>query len=157
MWMSFIRYVDVIYVDVIYVDVIYPVCGCHLCGCNLCGCHLPGMWMSFMWVSFMWMSFMWVSGSLLIHPLPSTIIIIAILVFYQSDGNFDTNAPFTPSLLIQSETGFTHMRAFTLQHLIRINDLIQIKLNHLKEVVSHRFSLLWVLIGSVDATRTRTK
>ena len=49
------------------------------------------------------------------------------------------------------------MQAFTLQHLIRINDLIWIKQNHLNEVVSHRFSLLRVLIASVDATRTRTK
>ena len=49
------------------------------------------------------------------------------------------------------------MRAFTLQHLIRINDLIRIKLNHLNEVVSHQFSLLRVLIAAVDATRTRTK
>ena len=44
------------------------------------------------------------------------------------------------------------MRAFTLHQLIRINDLIRIKLNHLLEVVSHRFSLLRVLIASVDAT-----
>ena len=49
------------------------------------------------------------------------------------------------------------MRAFTLHQLIRINDLIRIKLNHLLEVVSHRFSLLRVLIASVDATGTRIK
>ena len=65
--------------------------------------------------------------------------------------------PFTLALLIRSETGFAPMRAFTLQHLIRITDLIRIKPNHLKEVVLHRFSLLRVLIASVDATRTRTK
>ena len=65
--------------------------------------------------------------------------------------------PFTLALLIRSETGFAPMRAFTLHQLIRINDLIRIKLNHLLEVVSHRFSLLWVLIASVDATGTRIK
>ena len=64
---------------------------------------------------------------------------------------------FTLALLILSETGFAPMRAFTSENLIRINDLIRIKLNHLMEVVSHRFSLLRVLIASVDATRTRTK
>ena len=68
-----------------------------------------------------------------------------------------TNTPFTLALLIRSETGFAPMRAFTLHQLIRINDLIRIKLNHLLEVVSHRFSLLRVLIASVDATRTRIK
>ena len=65
--------------------------------------------------------------------------------------------PFTLALLIRSETGFAPMRAFTLHQLIRINDLIRIKLNHLLEVVSHRFSLLRVLIASVDATGTRIK
>ena len=49
------------------------------------------------------------------------------------------------------------MRASTLHQLIRINDLIRIKLNHLLEVVSHRFSLLLVLIASLDATGTRIK
>ena len=62
--------------------------------------------------------------------------------------------PFTLALLIRSETGFAPMRAFTLHQLIRISDLNRIKLNHLLEVVSHRFSLLRVLIASVDATRT---
>ena len=65
--------------------------------------------------------------------------------------------PFTLALLIRSETGFAPMRAFTLHQLIRINDLIRIKLNHLLEVVSHRFSLLRVLIASVDATGTKIK
>ena len=65
--------------------------------------------------------------------------------------------PFTLALLIRSETGFAPMRAFTLHQLIRISDLNRIKLNHLLEVVSHRFSLLRVLIASGDATRTRTK
>ena len=65
--------------------------------------------------------------------------------------------PFTLALLIRSETGFAPMRAFTLHQLIRISDLNRIKLNHLLEVVSHRFSVLRVLIASVDATRTRTK
>ena len=65
--------------------------------------------------------------------------------------------PFTLALLIRSETGFAPMRAFTLHQLIRINDLIRIKLNHILEVVSHRFSLLRVLISSVDAIRTRIK
>ncbi len=65
--------------------------------------------------------------------------------------------PFTLALLIRSETGFAPMRAFTLHQLIRISDFNRIKLNHLLEVVSHRFSLLRVLIASVDATRTRTK
>ena len=51
--------------------------------------------------------------------------------------------PFTLALLIRSETGFAPMRAFTLHQLIRINDFIRIKLNHLIEVVSHRFSLLY--------------
>ena len=64
---------------------------------------------------------------------------------------------FTLALLIRSETGFAPMRAFTLHQLIRISDLKRIKLNHLLEMVSHRFSLLRVLIASVDATRTRTK
>ena len=64
---------------------------------------------------------------------------------------------FTLALLIRSETGFAPMRAFTLHQLIRINDLIRIKLNHLLEVVSHRFSLLRVLIASVDATGTKIK
>ena len=68
-----------------------------------------------------------------------------------------TCAPFTLALLIRSETGFAPMRAFTLHQLIRINDLIRIKLTHLLEVVSHRFSLLRVLIASVDATGTRIK
>ena len=68
-----------------------------------------------------------------------------------------TYTPFTLALLIRSETGFAPMRAFTLHQLIRINDLIRIKLNHLLDVVSHRFSLLLVLIASVDATRTRIK
>ena len=68
-----------------------------------------------------------------------------------------SSTPFTLALLIQSETGFAPMRAFTLHQLIRINDLIRIKLNHLLEVVSHRFSLLRVLIASVDATGTRIK
>ena len=68
-----------------------------------------------------------------------------------------TYTPFTLALLIRSETGFAPMRAFTLHQLIRINDLIRIKLNHLLEVVSHRFSLLRVLIASVDATGTRIK
>ena len=67
------------------------------------------------------------------------------------------NTPFTLALLIRSETGFAPMRAFTLHQLIRISDFNRIKLNHLLEVVSHRFSLLRVLIASVDATRTRTK
>ena len=70
---------------------------------------------------------------------------------------FATYTPFTLALLIRSETGFAPMRAFTLHQLIRINDLIRIKLNHLLEVVSHRFSLLRVLIASVDATGTRIK
>ena len=65
--------------------------------------------------------------------------------------------PFTLALLIRSETGFAPLRAFTLHQLIRINNLIRIKLNHLLEVVSHRFSLLRDLITSVDANRTRTK
>ena len=65
-----------------------------------------------------------------------------------------TYTPFTLALLIRSETGFAPMRAFTLHQLIRINDLIRIKLNHLLEVVSHRFSLLRVLIASVDTTGT---
>ena len=65
--------------------------------------------------------------------------------------------PFTLALLIRSETGFAPLRAFTLHQLIRINDLIRIQLNHLLEVVSHRFCLLRVLITSMDATRTRTK
>ena len=65
--------------------------------------------------------------------------------------------PFTLALLIRSETGFAPMRAFTLHQLIRISDFTRIKLNHLLEVVSHRFSLLLVLITSVDATRTTTK
>ena len=69
----------------------------------------------------------------------------------------DCYTPFTLALLIRSETGFAPMRAFTLHQLIRINDLIRIKLNHLIEVVSHRFSLLLVLIASVDATGTRIK
>ena len=68
-----------------------------------------------------------------------------------------TSTPFTLALLIRSETGFAPMRAFTLHQLIRINDLIRIKLNHLLEVVSHRFSLHRVLIASVDATGTRIK
>ena len=68
-----------------------------------------------------------------------------------------TNTPFILALLIPSETGSALMRVFTLQHLIRINDLTRIKVNHLKEVVLHRFSLLRVIIASVDATRTRTK
>ena len=68
-----------------------------------------------------------------------------------------SNTPFTLALLIRSETGFAPMRAFTLHQLIWINDLIRIKLNHLLEVVSHRFSLLRVLIASVDATGTRIK
>ena len=68
-----------------------------------------------------------------------------------------TITPFTLALLIRSETGFAPMRAFTLHQLIRISDLNWIKLNHLLEVVSHRFSLLRVLIASVNATRTRTK
>ena len=67
------------------------------------------------------------------------------------------NTPFTLALLIRSETGFAPLRAFTLHQLIRINNLIRIKLNHLLEVVSHRFSLLRDLITSVDANRTRTK
>ena len=69
------------------------------------------------------------------------------------------NTPFTPSFLIRSETGFAHTPAFTPEHIIRINDLIRIKLNHqvLMEVVSHGFSLLRVLIASVDANRTRAK
>ena len=70
---------------------------------------------------------------------------------------FVTNTPFTLALLIRSETGFAPLRAFTLHQLIRINNLIRIKLNHLLEVVSHRFSLLRDLITSVDANRTRTK
>ena len=70
---------------------------------------------------------------------------------------YSTYTPFTLALLIRSETGFAPMRAFTLHQLIRINDLIRIKLNHLLEVVSHRFSLLLVLIASVDATGTRIK
>ena len=65
--------------------------------------------------------------------------------------------PFTLALLIRSETGFAPLRAFTLHQLIGINDLIRIQLNHHLEVVSHRFSLLRVLITSVDTTRTRTK
>ena len=65
--------------------------------------------------------------------------------------------PFTLALLIRSETGFAPLRAFTLHQLIRINNLIRIKLNHLLEVVSHRFSLLRDQITSVDANRTRTK
>ena len=56
-----------------------------------------------------------------------------------------TNTPFTLALLIRSETGFAPMRAFTLHQLIRISDFNRIKLNHLLEVVSHRFSLLRVL------------
>ena len=68
-----------------------------------------------------------------------------------------SNTPFTLALLIRSETGFAPLRAFTLHQLIRINNLIRIKLNHLLEVVSHRFSLLRDLITSVDANRTRTK
>ena len=56
---------------------------------------------------------------------------------------------FTHALLIRSETGFALLRAFTLHQLIRINDLIRIQLNHLLEVVSHRFSLLRVLITIV--------
>ena len=59
----------------------------------------------------------------------------------------ETNAPFTLALLIRSETGFAPMRAFTLHQLIRISDFNRIKLNHLLEVVSHRFSLLRVLIA----------
>ena len=74
---------------------------------------------------------------------------------YRSSSSIIT--PFTLALLIRSETGFAPMRAFTLHQLIRINDLIRIKLNHLLEVVSHRFSLLRVLIASVDATGTRIK
>ena len=81
-------------------------------------------------------------------------VIMAKNVFMMND---DTATLFTPALLIWSETGFAPMRAFTLQHLIRINDLIRIKLNHLREVVLHRFSLLRVLIASVEATRTRIK
>ena len=77
------------------------------------------------------------------------------LLYIQAD--IDTYTPFTLALLIRSETGFAPMRAFTLHQLIRISDLNRIKLNHLLEVVSHRFSLLRVLIASVDATRTRTK
>ena len=69
----------------------------------------------------------------------------------------DTDTPFTLALLIRSETGFAPLRAFTLHQLIRINNLIRIKLNHLLEVVSHRFSLLRDQITSVDANRTRTK
>ena len=76
---------------------------------------------------------------------------ITIILFYL------TYTPFTLVLLIRSETGFAPMWAFTLHQLIRINDLIRIKLNHLLEVVSHRFSLLRVLIASVDATGTRIK
>ena len=68
-----------------------------------------------------------------------------------------SNTPFTLALLIRSETGFAPLRAFTLHQLIRINNLIRIKLNHLLEVVSHRFSLLRDQITSVDANRTRTK
>ena len=64
---------------------------------------------------------------------------------------------FTLALLIRNETGFATMRVFTLHQLIRISDFNRIKLNHLLEVVSHRFSLLRVLIASVDATQTRTK
>ena len=71
--------------------------------------------------------------------------------------NPGTNTPFTLALLIRSETGFAPLRAFTLHQLIRINNLIRIKLNHLLEVVSHRFSLLRDQITSVDANRTRTK
>ena len=65
--------------------------------------------------------------------------------------------PFTLALLIRSKTGFAPMRPFTLHQLIRISDLNWIKLNHRLEVVSDQFSLLRVLIASVDATRTRTK
>ena len=68
-----------------------------------------------------------------------------------------SNTPFTLALLIRSETGFAPLRAFTLHQLIRINNLIRIKLNHLLEVVSHWFSLLRDQITSVDANRTRTK
>ena len=72
------------------------------------------------------------------------------------EGTFPIT-PFTLALLIRSETGFAPLRAFTLHQLIRINNLIRIKLNHLLEVVSHRFSLLRDQITSVDANRTRTK
>ena len=71
--------------------------------------------------------------------------------------HYTVYTPFTLALLIRSETGFAPMRAVTLHQLIRIRDLDRIKLNHLKEEVSHRFSLLRVIIASVDATRTRTK
>ena len=73
---------------------------------------------------------------------------------YRNGGSY---TPFTLALLIRSETGFAPLRAFTLHQLIRINNLIRIKLNHLLEVVSHRFSLLRDQITSVDANRTRTK
>ena len=63
--------------------------------------------------------------------------------------------PYTLALLIRSETGFAPVRAFTPGHLIRINDLTRIKLNHIMGVVSHQFSLLRFL--SVDATQTRQK
>ena len=82
---------------------------------------------------------------------PGTSITINLLPMCSS--SLLTITQFTLALLIRSETGFAPMRAFTLHQLIRINDLIRIKLNHLLEtVVSHRFSLLRVLIASVDAT-----
>ena len=46
------------------------------------------------------------------------------------------------------------MRAFIPQNLTRIYDFVQFKVNHLKEVVSHLFSLLWVLIVSASSNRT---
>ena len=87
----------------------------------------------------------------------STQLFIATLDNNDRSSSRDPNTPFTLALLIRSETGFAPMRAFTLHQLIRINDLIRIKLNHLLEVVSHRFSLLRVLIASVDATGTKIK
>ena len=79
------------------------------------------------------------------------------VINYNDLRDYADDTPFTLALLIRSETGFAPLRAFTLHQLIRINNLIRIKLNHLLEVVSHRFSLLRDQITSVDANRTRTK
>ena len=72
----------------------------------------------------------------------------------QSISSAVSYTPFTLALSIRSETGFVPMRAFRLQNRIRINELSRFKLNHLPEVVSHWFSIVRVVIASVNAKRT---
>ena len=66
---------------------------------------------------------------------------------YVTRSNGFSNTPFTLALLIRSETGFAPMPAFRLQNLIRLSELIRIKLNHLRR---------WfrTVIASVNAMRT---